>query len=105
MPRAGVVEWQTRRTQNPVGETLCGFKSRLRHQDFPPNLLDLIALASVGRVRAPISLSSAIEALLENLCGVLCVVVEIGVMGTGSFFYLDYFRNEIRPLPAGTSVI
>jgi hypothetical protein len=30
--RAGVVEWQTRRTQNPVGATLCGFKSRLRHQ-------------------------------------------------------------------------
>jgi hypothetical protein len=26
-----VVEWQTRRTQNSVGETLCGFKSRLRH--------------------------------------------------------------------------
>jgi hypothetical protein len=26
-----VVEWQTRRTQNPVGETLCGFKSHLRH--------------------------------------------------------------------------
>jgi hypothetical protein len=32
--RAGVVEWQTRRTQNPVGATLCGFKSRLRHQVF-----------------------------------------------------------------------
>ena len=30
--RAGVVEWQTRRTQNPVGATLCEFKSRLRHQ-------------------------------------------------------------------------
>jgi hypothetical protein len=29
---AGVVEWQTRRTQNPVGATLCEFKSRLRHQ-------------------------------------------------------------------------
>ena len=28
---AGVVEWQTRRTQNPVGATLCGFKSHLRH--------------------------------------------------------------------------
>ena len=27
-----MVEWQTRRTQNPVGATLCGFKSRLRHQ-------------------------------------------------------------------------
>ena len=32
--RAGVVEWQTRRTQNPVGVTLCGFKSRLRHQRY-----------------------------------------------------------------------
>ena len=32
--RAGVVEWQTRRTQNPVGATLCGFKSHLRHQSF-----------------------------------------------------------------------
>ena len=30
---AGVVEWQTRRTQNPVGATLCGFKSRLRHHE------------------------------------------------------------------------
>ena len=29
--RAGVVEWQTRRTQNPVGVTLWGFKSPLRH--------------------------------------------------------------------------
>jgi hypothetical protein len=30
--RAGVVEWQTRRTQNPVGVTPWGFKSPLRHQ-------------------------------------------------------------------------
>jgi hypothetical protein len=31
--RAGVVEWQTRRTQNPVGATLWGFKSPLRHHE------------------------------------------------------------------------
>ena len=29
---AEVVEWQTRRTQNPLMATSCGFKSRLRHQ-------------------------------------------------------------------------
>ena len=29
---AEVVKWQTRWTQNPVGATQCGFKSRLRHQ-------------------------------------------------------------------------
>ena len=28
---AGVAEWQTRRTQNPVFERACGFKSHLRH--------------------------------------------------------------------------
>ncbi len=27
-----MVEWQTRRTQNPLMATSCGFKSRLRHQ-------------------------------------------------------------------------
>ena len=31
-PFAEVVEWQTRRTQNPLLATTCGFKSRLRHQ-------------------------------------------------------------------------
>ena len=30
--RAGVVEWQTRRTQNPMYASTCGFKSHLRHQ-------------------------------------------------------------------------
>lgn len=29
---AGVVEWQTRRTQNPFLATGCGFKSHHRHQ-------------------------------------------------------------------------
>ena len=29
---AGVVEWQTRRTQNPMLETTCGFKSHHQHQ-------------------------------------------------------------------------
>ncbi len=29
---AEVVEWQTRRTQNPLMVTSCGFKSHLRHQ-------------------------------------------------------------------------
>ena len=29
---AEVVEWQTRRTQNPLIAISCGFKSRLRHQ-------------------------------------------------------------------------
>ena len=28
--------WQTRRTQNPVGETPCGFKSHLRHSSRQP---------------------------------------------------------------------
>jgi hypothetical protein len=28
---AGVVKWQTRRTQNPVRATLCGFDSHHRH--------------------------------------------------------------------------
>ncbi len=32
---AEVVEWQTRRTQNPLLETTCGFKSHLRHQEKP----------------------------------------------------------------------
>ena len=32
---AGVAEWQTRWTQNPVWATKCGFKSHLRH--FSPN--------------------------------------------------------------------
>ncbi len=31
-PYAGVVEWQTRWTQNPIWATMCGFKSHLRHQ-------------------------------------------------------------------------
>src|SRR6266508_4386962 len=29
--------WQTRRTQNPVGETSCGFESHLRHLMVEPN--------------------------------------------------------------------
>ncbi len=29
---AGVVKWQTRRTQNPMLETTCGFKSHRQHQ-------------------------------------------------------------------------
>ena len=29
---AGVSEWQTRRTQNPLAATSCGFKSHRRHQ-------------------------------------------------------------------------
>ena len=29
---AEVVEWQTRRTQNPLLVTTCGFKFHLRHQ-------------------------------------------------------------------------
>ena len=31
-PEAEVVEWQTRRTQNPLVVIPCGFKSHLRHQ-------------------------------------------------------------------------
>ena len=30
---AEVVEWQTRRTQNPLVAIPCGFKSHLRHQN------------------------------------------------------------------------
>ena len=30
---AEVVEWQTRRTQNPLVVIPCGFKSHLRHQE------------------------------------------------------------------------
>ncbi len=30
-PRAGVAEWQTRRTQNPLPAMACGFDSHLRH--------------------------------------------------------------------------
>ena len=33
---AGVVEWQTRRTQNPMLETTCGFKSHHQHQCITP---------------------------------------------------------------------
>ena len=29
---AGMVEWQTRWTQNPLWATMCGFKSHFRHQ-------------------------------------------------------------------------
>ena len=31
---AEVVEWQTRRTQNPLVAIPCGFKSHLRHQNY-----------------------------------------------------------------------
>ncbi len=43
-----MVEWQTRRTQNPVGATLWGFKSPLRHQSIP-NFSNLSASASRSR--------------------------------------------------------
>ena len=33
---AGVVEWQTRGTQNALPERACGFKSRPRHEDLGP---------------------------------------------------------------------
>ena len=33
--RAGVAEWQTRRTQNPLPARACGFDSLLRHQIVP----------------------------------------------------------------------
>jgi hypothetical protein len=35
--------WQTRRTQNPVGETPCGFESHLRHwaRDVPRGVAEL----------------------------------------------------------------
>ncbi len=33
--RAGVAEWQTRRTQNPLVARPCGFDSLLRHHHFP----------------------------------------------------------------------
>ncbi len=29
---AGVAEWQTRRTQNPLGASPCGFESHSRHE-------------------------------------------------------------------------
>lgn len=32
MKYAGVLEWQTRRTQNPLPEMACGFKSHHQHQ-------------------------------------------------------------------------
>lgn len=32
-PCAGVVEWQTRSTQNALLERACGFESRSRHSD------------------------------------------------------------------------
>ena len=35
---AEVVEWQTRRTQNPLVVIPCGFKSHLRHQIYKTNL-------------------------------------------------------------------
>jgi hypothetical protein len=34
MHRAGVAEWQTRRTQNPLVARPCGFDSLLRHTFF-----------------------------------------------------------------------
>ena len=34
--RAGVAEWQTRWTQNPLPARACGFKSHLRHSSFRP---------------------------------------------------------------------
>src|ERR1019366_9245378 len=34
---AEVAEWQTQRTQNPPCASMCGFKSRPRHQQFPSN--------------------------------------------------------------------
>jgi hypothetical protein len=35
---AGMAEWQTRRTQNPLAAMSCGFKSHFRHDMKNPNL-------------------------------------------------------------------
>lgn len=34
-PSAEVAEWQTRRSQTPLGSNPCGFESHLRHQNSP----------------------------------------------------------------------
>ena len=49
--RAEVVEWQTRRTQNPLLATTCGFKSRLRHQTKALAFASAFFITSAGQSR------------------------------------------------------
>jgi hypothetical protein len=51
MHRAGVAEWQTRRTQNPLVARPCGFDSLLRHHNSSARLNHFSFIRRVYRAR------------------------------------------------------
>ena len=83
---AGVVEWQTRRTQNPMLVTTCGFKSHHQHHKksigLIQNVSDLFSL-QIGNF---ILSASNIQSLVEVPNGIF----------TGLFFFL-YIATERKP--------
>ncbi len=49
--RAGVAEWQTRRTQNPLAARPCGFDSLLRHQELFQKTINNRDLPGIFKLR------------------------------------------------------
>jgi hypothetical protein len=54
-----VAEWQTRRTQNPLFERACGFKSHLGHQMETPTVTDVFGTRLIERRLRTVSQSLA----------------------------------------------
>ena len=54
-----MAEWQTRRTQNPLFERACGFKSHLGHQMETPTVTDVFGTRLIERRLRTVSQSLA----------------------------------------------
>ncbi len=54
-----MAEWQTRRTQNPLFERACGFKSHLGHQMETPTVTDVFGSRLIERRLRTVSQSLA----------------------------------------------